>query len=301
LLVAACPVGQETLGAIANLQWSMFFVAFAVLLWNPQRPVPIAVGAVAVAFTTLSSPFGLLLVPIAVVRVLVFRRNRAAVIPLCTLAGVGIQALIMAYASGRQSYYTVLVGRLTRLFLAGVAGQGFFGPRYQVAWMALGTVAVIAVAVAWALIAVMGRPRQFAVASLALIYSLGYFAAPVVLSGMSVWEGSRYFVGPLLLIVFAVVILLDGALSLQNRFRWTGYCRPAAVILCSGLLACVGYAAVTSWRAPDLSRATPTWPAALAAARTQCSRGASSATLPITPVSALHWRVVLSCSQIKDG
>jgi hypothetical protein len=301
LLVAACPVGQETFGAIANLQWSMFFVAFAVLLWNPQRPVPIAVGTVTVAFTALSSPFGLLLVPVAVVRALVFRRNRAAAIPLCTLAGVGIQALIMAYAKGRQPYYTVLMGKLTRLFIAGVTGQGFFGARYQGAWMALGTVVVIAVAIAWALIAVMGLPRQFAAASLALIYGLGYFAAPVVLSGMSVGPGARYFVGPLLLIVFAVVILLDGALGLQNRFRWTGYCRPAAVILCSGLLACVGYAAVTSWRTPDPFRATPTWPAALAAARTQCSRGASSATLPITPVSALRWRVVLSCSQIRDG
>jgi hypothetical protein len=300
-LVAAGPVGQEAFGSIANLQWSMFFVAFAVLLWNPQRPVPIAAGAVTVAFTTLSSPFGLLLVPVAAVRALMFRRNRAAVIPLCTLAGVGIQAMIMAYASGRQSNYTVLVGRLTRLFIVGVAGLGFFGRHYQGAWMALGTVVVVAVAAAWALIAIMGLPRQFAVASLALIYSLGYFAAPVVLSGMSVQQSPRYFVGPLLLIVLAVVILLDGALSLQNRFRWTGYCRPAAVILCTGLLACVGYAAVTSWRTPDPYRATPTWSAALAAARAQCSRGASSATLPITPVSAFHWRVVLSCSQIRDG
>ncbi len=304
LLVAACPVGQETFGAIANLQWPMFFVAFAVLLWNPRRPVPIAVGVVTVAFTTLSSPFGLLLVPVAIVRALVFMRNRAVVIPLCTLAGVGIQALIMAYAGGRQPYGTVLMGRLTRLFIVGVTGLGFFGTRYQVAWMTLGSVVAIAVAAAWVLIAIMGLLRQFAVASLALIYSLGYFAAPVVLGGMSVRQAPRYFVGPLLLIVFAVAILLDGALSLQNRFRWTGYCRPAAVILCTGLLACVGHAAVTSWRTPDPYRATPTWSAALTAARAQCSRGASSATLPITPitpVSALHWTVVLSCSQIRDG
>jgi hypothetical protein len=305
LLVAVCPVGQETFGTIANLQWFMFFVAFAVLLWNPQRPVPIAAGAVTVAFTTLSCPFGLLLVPIAAVRALVFRRSRAAVIPLCTLAGVGIQTLMMAYASGRHSYYTVLPGKLAGLFIAGVAGQGFFGGHYQMRWMALGTVVVIAVTVAWALIAVMGLPRQFAVASLALIYSLGYFAAPAVLNGMSagmsVSPGIRYFAGPLLLMVFAVVVLLDGALSLQNRFPWTGHCRPAAVILCTGLLACVGYSAVASWRTPDPSRATPTWSAALTAARTQCRRGAASATLPITPVSPLRWRVVLSCSQIKAG
>jgi len=305
LLVAVCPVGQDTIGAIANLQWAMFFVAVAVLLWNPRRRVPIAAGTVTVAFATLSSPFGLLLVPIAVLRVLVFRRSRAAVIPLCALAGAGIQVLIMAFASGRQAYYTVAAGRLTRLFIAGVAGQGFFGARYEAAWMTLGTVVVIAVGAGWALVAVMGLPRQFAVASVALIYCLGYFAAPVVLSGMTVRVPTRYFVGPLLLIVFAVVIMLDGALNLPNRFRWTRYGRPAAVILCTGLLACVSSTAVTSWRAPDPYRVTPTWSGALAAARRQCSRGVHSggghsAALPITPVSALHWKVVLTCSQIED-
>jgi hypothetical protein len=300
LLVAACPVGQDTIGAIANLQWFLPFAAFAVLLWNPQRPAPIAAGAATVAFAALSSPFGVFLGPLAVLRVVVFRRSRAAVIPLCLLAGAGIQALIMAFASGRQSYYTILVGRLTRLFIAGVAGQGFFGARFGAAWMTLGTAVVIAVGAGWALIAVMGLPRQFAVASVALIYSLGYFAAPVVLSGMTVRVPTRYFVPPLLLIVFAVVIMLDGALSLENRFRWTGYARPAAVILCTGLLACVSSTAVASWRAPDPYRAAPTWSGALAAARRQCSGGARSAALPITPVSALHWKVVLTCSQIED-
>ena len=303
LLIAACPVGQETLGAIANLQWFLFFAAFVVLLWNPQRPVPIAVGAATVLFATLSSPFGLFLVPIAALRAVVFLRNRAAVIPLCTLAGVGIQAIVMASASGRQSYYTVLVGKLTKLFLFGVAGQGFFGTRYHAAWLALGTVAVIVGGVGWALIAVMGAAAQFAVASVALIYTLAYFTGPVVLSGMTVGQpgGARYFVGPLLLMVFAVGVLLDGALSRPNRFRWTEYCRPVAVILCAGLLACAGYSAVTSWRTPDPSRATPTWSAALATARRQCGRGARSARLPITPVSVHNWRVVLSCSQIEDG
>jgi hypothetical protein len=302
LLIAVCPVGQETLGAIANVQWSLFFAAFVVLLWNPQRPAPIAAGAATVLLATLSSPFGLLLVPIAVVRALVFLRHRAAVIPLCTLAGVSVQTLIMAFASGRHSYYTVLVGKLTTLFIFGVAGQGFFGTRYHVAWLTLGTVVVAAVGTAWLLTAVMGFTRQFAVASVALIYTLAYFAGPVVLSGMTVGQpgGTRYYVGPLLLMVFAVAIMLDGALSQQNRFHWTGYWRPVAVVLCGGLLACVSYSAVTSWRTPDPSRAAPTWSAALAAARRECGRGARTAALPITPVSVHHWRVVLSCSQIED-
>ena len=171
--------------------------------------------------------------------------------------------------------------------------------------MPLGTAVVIAVGAGGAMIAVMGLPRQFAVASVALICSLSCFAAPVVLSGATAREPTRYFVAPLLLIVFAVVILLDGALNLQDRFRWTGYGLPAAVILCTGLLACVSSTAVACWRAPDPYRATPTWSGALAAARLQCSGelhsgGEHSAALPITPVSPLHWKVVLTCSQIED-
>ena len=74
----------------------MLFAAFAAALWNPQRPAPIAAGAATVVLAALSSPFGLFLAPLAVLRVCVFRRSRAVVIPLCILAGAGIQALIMA-------------------------------------------------------------------------------------------------------------------------------------------------------------------------------------------------------------
>jgi len=64
VVTVACPIGQETWDATTDLQWPMFFVAFVVLLWNPRRPVPIAVGAVSVALIALTSPFGLLLVPL---------------------------------------------------------------------------------------------------------------------------------------------------------------------------------------------------------------------------------------------
>jgi ABC-type tungstate transport system substrate-binding protein len=113
-----------------------------------------------VLLATMSSPFGVLLVPIAVLRAFVFLRNRGTVIPLAALAGFSIQTFIMATTSGRKSYDTVLVGKLIHLFVYGVAGQGFFGTRYHVAWSILGAVVVLLVGVVWVLVALMGSWRQ---------------------------------------------------------------------------------------------------------------------------------------------
>ena len=84
--MAACPVGQETWGAITNLQWPMYFVAILVLLWNPRRLMPIAVGSVMMVLLTLTSPFGLLLLPIAVARMAALGSDRGSIIPLATLS-----------------------------------------------------------------------------------------------------------------------------------------------------------------------------------------------------------------------
>jgi hypothetical protein len=303
LLIAACPVGQETIGSIANLQWFLFFAAVVVLLWNPRRPLPIAIGVVTVLFATMSSPFGIFLIPLAGLRLLVFLADRASVIPVAALAGFGMQTLIMVGATGRTSYTTVVPGKLTSLFVSGVVGQGFFGARYSAPWPALGTVAVIAIAAAWALVVATGRLRSFTAASVTLIYALVFFAVPVVLDGMTIGQppAYRYYVGPLLLIVFAVTVMLDGALRRPDHLRWAEAYRPVPAVLCAALLVCLGYSAVTTYRAPDPARSAPTWSAALNNARIRCGHGAPRAAVPITPVSVHHWKVVLSCSQISRG
>ena len=85
LLTVVCPVGTETAGSIADLQWAMFFVTIVVLMWNPQRPAAIPAGLLTVTLTTLTNPFGLLLAPLAVVRIATLGRSRGTLIPLATL------------------------------------------------------------------------------------------------------------------------------------------------------------------------------------------------------------------------
>jgi hypothetical protein len=302
-LIVACPVGQETIGAVANLHWPLFFTAFAVLIWNPRRPAGLTAGALTVVLITLSTPFGVLLLPLAVVRAVVFFRDRGAIIPFCAVAGTAIQAVVMAFASGRPEYHTILPGKLTSTYLSGVTGQGFFGTRYHAPWHALGTAAVLAIAVVAALTALPGLRHELATGLLAILYSLLYFGSPVVLSGMTIGQpgGTRYFVGPLELLVFAIAVFLQGALDRPSSSRRSRG-QLASAALCGVLLVCLGYSVATSYRAPDPARSQPTWSAALDHARQSCRAGARQAVLPITPISHKHhWHVTLSCAQIERG
>ena len=226
--IAACPVGPETWGAVSNLQWPLFFVAVVVLLWNPRHPVPIAAGAVTVLLLALSSPFGVLLMPIAVARIAVLPSDRGTVIPLTALAGVALQSVNIAIANGRPDTYSAIVpGPIAKFYAKYVAGNGFFGIRYPVPWPQPGTTVVIAVVAALVLVAASGRLRQLAVAVLALAYSVGFFAVLMVLSGADTGQYGppRYFVGPFLLLAFAVTVLFDAVLGGGAAWRagWSGW------------------------------------------------------------------------------
>jgi hypothetical protein len=310
LLIAVCPVGPETAGSIADLQWAMFVVAIVVLMWNPQRPTPIAAGLLTVALTTLTNPFGLLLVPLAVVRIATLGRSRGTLIPLVTLAGSAVEMAAMAIVGGRQSYYTIMPGSLARGYVDFVAGAGFFGIRPHLPWLALGTAVVVAAVVALMLVAASGRLRQSAVAAVVLAYSGAYFLAPVVLSGMTLGYGggNRYFVGPMLLLAYAVIVLLDSTLRGDRVVGWAeGFrlrvdaFRLTAAVVCAALVACLAWSTAASWRIRNPHRLTPTWSAALASAHVKCSHGAQTVHLRITPPTRI-WVVVLTCAQVtRDG
>lgn len=311
IATAAYPVGQETWGAITNLQWPMYFVAIIVLLWNPRRLVPIAVGSVMVVLLTLTSPFGLLLVPIAVVRLAALGGDRGSVIPLATLAGVALQTTYMAIVGGRQTYSAIHLGMIEKFYEERVAGQGFFGIRYVLPWRPLGGAVMIAALAALVLVAASGRPRQFALAALALVYSVGYFTVLIILSGLVNQGSDRYNVGSFLLLAYAVTVLLDsvlrgGAALWTSRIRTAaqrrlaGVPRFAALLVCAALAGCLAWSVTTSWNVTHRDREHPTWSGALASASAECSHGARTAWIPITPSGALRWHVTLTCSELGN-
>lgn len=315
VVTVACPLGLETWGSTANLQWPMFFAAFVVLLWNPRRPVPIAVGAVSVVLLALTTPFGLLLAPLAVVRVAALGRDRGWVIPLAFLAGVAAQGVAMAVVHDRQTASVILPGKIERNYTAFIAGQGFFGAQHPLPWQRLGTAVVIAVLAALVLVAASGRLRPFAVAALAMAYSAGYFAVLMVLTGGGGSWGflNRYSVGPFLLLAYAVTVLLDAALPggagrragqarTAGQRRLAGIARFAALALCAVLASSLAWTTGTTWNVRDPWRQRPTWSTALATARAECGGAAGTVQLPIAPPNtAFHWHVTLTCAQLGRG
>jgi hypothetical protein len=322
---AICPLGGETWGVIANLMWPMYFVVVLVMLWNPRRPAPIAIGAVAALVLTLTSPFGILLVPIAVVRIAALGRDRGSVIPAVTLAGVVAQTAAMLLGGARQMYTTVLLGKLASNYWFNVAERGFFGARYQIPdYETVGLVAAAAVLAAIVLVGVAGKGRQCAHASLMLVYSVGYYAALMVLSGTFAGHstGDRYYVGPFLLLAYAMVVAFDAAITRDGprggtavREAGTGprpspprprlarlVPRAAAVVLCAALTGSLAFSVVTDWPLTDKARQAPTWSASLAGARAWCAGKPGNETVRI-PITASHpavpWYVILSCSRVR--
>ena len=318
IVTAVCPVGQDTWGTITNLLWPMFFVAFVVLLWNPRRPVPIAVGATTVVLLALTSPFGLLLAPLAVVRVIALGRDRGSVIPLAFLGGVAGQSVYMAIAGGRQVSSAILPGLIERRYINFVAGQGFFGARYPLPFQPLGNAVMIALLAALVLVAASGRLRPFAIAALALAYSTVYFAVLLVLTvdasrAVLIKYPARFNMGSLLLLAYAVAVLLDAGLR-GGTGRWAGRIRTvaqrrlaglprfAALVLSAVLVGCLAWSVTTTWNLGYPRRQSPTWSAALANARAECGQGARTVQVPITPAPThQNWHVTLTCAQLGPG
>jgi hypothetical protein len=310
IMTAVCPIGQETWGATADLQWAMFFVAFVVLLWNPRRPVPIAVGAVSVVLLALTSPFGLMLAPLAVLRVIALGRDRGLVIPLAFLPGVAVQTVALAMGRGRPFSSAFRPGLIERRYAAFVAGQGFFGARYYLPWQPLGNAVVIALLAALVLVAASGRLRPFALAALAMAISGVHFVLLSVLTADS--NSGRYSLGSLLLLAYTVTVLFDagllgggrwtGRVGTASKRRLAGLARFAALLLCAVLTGCLAWSVTTTWPLKDPRRQQPTWSGALANARAECSRGARSVQVPITPPNTKqNWHVTLTCAQLGPG
>ena len=314
LFLVACPVALETIGSIANLQWPLIFVAVLVLLWNPRRPAPLAVSCLVLLFATLSSPFGLLLGPLAVTRVAAFGRDRGSLPALVALTGVAVQGYAMLTSpDGRTSYHQVAAGRLARAFVEDAVGLPVRGVRFEpVTPLQAGLVALAAIGVAGLLVALAGYPRRAALAAVMLTGSLALFAVPAVASGMTIGHpgGPRYYVAPAISVAFAVAALADAAWDgsgwRERAWRYAGGWRrqlgrwqPAAAALTAVLAGLLVLSTATSYRDTHNGReAVPGWSAGLAAAREACARGARTAVIPISPPAPHHWQVELDCRSI---
>ncbi|KOV82290.1 hypothetical protein [Nocardia sp. NRRL S-836] len=297
-LVVVLPAGNsETLNNMTNLHWFLLYGVFWALVWRTAPRVPVALF---VLLAALSSPLIFLLAPVALVRLLVPRRE----VPIAFLAGVLTQAVVMLFAE-RTPYsqdpadpVQVVLAGLLRVPVVALTGSERLTTFYPAHGnlVVLGAVLVTGLPVLAALWWGGRAGRALALAA------TGYSVLVIVLCLVLNWSvllqvqqpgvvlaGQRYSVAPVLFLSTAVAVGLDATpFATWQRFAVRAGQWVMGILLVSST---VGY-----FQEPrTVLRGVP-WGASVEQGRARCASGAAEARLEHEPAS---WFFVVPCGQLK--
>ncbi|MGZ3148251.1 hypothetical protein ACVDFE_40990 [Lentzea chajnantorensis] len=296
-LVVVVPAGNsETLNNMANLHWFLLYGVFWALLWRTAPRVPVAVFVV---LATLSSPLVLLLVPIALVRLFLPRRE----VPVVFLAGALVQGAVVLFAE-RTPYshdpvdtVQVLLAALLRVPVVALTGSerlGLFYPAHG-NLVVLGALLVTGLPVLAALwwgdragrmLAAVATCCSVLLIGLSLV--LNWSAALQVQQPGVVLAGQRYSVAPVLFLFTAVAVGLDAAPpAAWQRFAVRAGQWVLGILLVSSL---IGHLQEPG----TVLRGVP-WDASVEQGRAQCAANAPEARLEHEPAG---WFFVLPCDRL---
>ena len=307
--IALLPVGREVVGNIANLHWFLLVAALCVLLWDPGTRAGLVLGAVVLIATATSSPFAVLLLPLALLRLAIVR-GRSGWVPFAALAsGVLVQVAAMLSAPERVLNPETNPVRIGVWYVGHVLAPALFGEvlvgeskTVTVRMLALGlvTCAALVLLILATRRAELGRVRPFAATC-----ALGSVALYVVMVGSSGIATGRYTVPPVLLLVLAVAAVFDALLST----RMHPACLPGRPRVATSALALFLAVLAIGWAVSlpifggrdDSVR----WSSELRTATSSCpgedlsgsSQRAATATLPISPPG---WSMTLPCRAVPD-
>jgi hypothetical protein len=276
----------ESLANVANLQFILLFALFWTLLWLPRRPFGQVSGALLAALTGFSSLLGVVLVPLALLR-LTTKRGRPIAAALLISIGVHI-GLVLAYRPGRGGPQETLplgeVARTYGLILDSHLIGGPFGDVHHTLLQFVGVLAVVAV-VGVVLVRSKSpdRPRRLLLAGLTVALSGIFYLVETLTIGIAF----RYQVIPAFFLVGAIAVAADAAMDLEGRARAVGVAVPVLAVLLS---------AVWSFTPAPIRTEGPRWSDGLAGARTTCaSSHADSVQITILPALEGSWVLTLSC------
>jgi hypothetical protein len=312
LAVVAVPVGPEVPDSIANLQWFLLFAGCVCIFWTPRRALGWGVLGGVLLTTTMSTPFAVIFVAGAVVRLLV-QRSRAAMV-IAGLAGTGfaIQTMVMVMAPARTGASQFGVDVTPARFVAGlvrrVLGDGVFGTgRHPVGQSAPGLQAGVVVAILLAVLVlciatndrftVVARAGLFGLLAI-LTYGMPVVASPSVTTENPFYFG-RYYVAPALLSVAAVMCVVGGVLDVRRlatlRFRWVAF--PVCGVLVVSLLWGLG----SSWTVGRVigRQNGPSWQRGIEDARRACATSSADALVKV-PVSPGTSTVRVPCARLRE-
>jgi hypothetical protein len=301
------PVGQhEVFNTAANLHWFLLYAAFWALLSRPRTGVEAAGSVAIVLLATLSNPFAIVLLPLALGRALALRAAPDQAVTLAFLFGVMLQTVVAVNPAvdrqmvGQEAPQSLSlsfdVPLLVQHYLFHVIGRGTVGS--ALSGEGRGATGLVVVGIgALLLIAMLGLWSWSSdrsgggLALAAFCASVGVFAAPWVLSGGIL--ASRYAVPPVLLFYVALAALAHD-ISRSRIGRSSSFRRGISVLLVP-----VVFVAAANYRIWSDRSYGPSWSAELAIARTVCEDGSvEEVEVPIHP----DWLdVPVRCDELVEG
>lgn len=296
-LVVVLPAGNsETLNNMANLHWFLLYGAFWALLWRNAPRVPVALF---VFLAAVSSPLIFLLVPIAVVRLFLPRKE----VPIAFLVGVVTQGLAMLFAE-RTPYshdpvdpVQVLLASLLRVPVVALTGS----ERVAVFYPSQGNLVILGALLATCVPIVLGLwwgnragrtlallAAGYSVLVIVLCLTLNWSAILQVQQPSVVLAGQRYSIAPCLFLFTAMAVGLDTT----PAKTW----QRLTVRACQWVIGMVLFASIIGYfRVPTtILRGVP-WDESVEQGRAQCSAGASEARFVHEPKD---WFFVVPCRQV---
>jgi hypothetical protein len=297
LFVAIQPIAAEVvLVPLANLQWHLMFAAFLSLLWKPRTAIAMIAPAVVCFLAAASSPFGVVLLPLAFLRMVALRDRRDAIIPGTLTIGTVLQIVVMMTAPSRELQIMGDPVRLGAWYLAHVVAPTVFGERLVGARVTLSALLLAALVVAllcllWLVIGRQSRQELWPVVSVSVIYSLLFYAAPTVAVGLA---APRYTVTAALTLAFGIAVVVSRACASQSFMpsgRRTILATGVVWLLVAGVA--VGWTSAVWTSRPD----GPLWNESLRQAADDCvGTWLPQTTIPISPdgwmMQAPCWKVV---------
>ena len=295
--------GWESLNNVTNLQWSLLLPCLVALL-APTSAGVVASGVVGFVAAS-SSPITLVLLPIAVHRFLRPPSGNARIVAIAYLVGALLQIAVSAITAENPLGVSTDPLALPWMYGLRVAGSVVAGDWILPwAWSTLGFWSgFVALGIAVVIVAV-GSAATRSLAPLAVAgLSFVLFAVPVVVRGtsllaplpgnMNLAVGSKWVVGPSLVLLMGILLGIDPNLHREAMGRW----RIPSLALALGLTAMLGVSAVAGFRVPNERVHGPRWSEGIRSAARACGPDEEVTLVPVAPSG---WSAAIPCRRIAD-
>lgn len=296
--------GLESTDSAAYVPWYMLFATFWILLWRPRTRTGAAGAGLFALATGLSTPGVWFFLPLALLRTLVFRDSRDALLLAGFWAGAAVQVPVLAF-NDETAVTPLWTQDIWTAYLQRAVDGAALGLRLGgEAWVQFGWPFLIALLLAALAALAYGLWRaSFAARLLALIAvptSLLMFVVSVYQRAVGpemVWPAGhyaeaagRYAIVPALLLVSVAVVLVDRRSARPGdgeRPRWPGY----------AALALIALSVAVSFDVENVAtRGAPPWQAALdQGARVCAAEGGGETGVPTSPPG---WGLSIPCPQL---